>query len=211
MLCYFFTLGFIPMDDCAGLLEAVRKMDAEALKKVFDLYAPALYQYVFRHCYNAILTDQIVGNVFVKLLEQLSLGNGPNTNLRSYLYEIAYHEIVDEVRYSQRTAPIDTLNYSLPDGNNTSMTAEQQMLVESVLRIIQNDLTVDQRHIIILHYLESFTLKETALIVGKTVGSAKTIQNRAIARLRKALDLLEIDSRFASQEILEDLATDKMF
>lgn len=62
------------------------------------------------------------------------------------------------------------------------------MLFKTVLRAIRNDLTDDQRHVIILRFLEGFSIKETALITGKKINNVKVIQNRAIAALRKALD-----------------------
>jgi DNA-directed RNA polymerase specialized sigma24 family protein len=78
------------------LLDAARRMDGDALVEIFDLYAPALYKYVLRVCPDTLMADHIVGDVFAKLLEHLSAGKGPSTNLRSYLYEIAYHLVLDE-------------------------------------------------------------------------------------------------------------------
>jgi DNA-directed RNA polymerase specialized sigma24 family protein len=101
-----------------ALLQDVRRMDAEALTQVFDLYAPTLYKYAFCHCGNAIIADQIVGDVFVKLLDQLSQGNGPNSNIRSYLFEIAHHLIVDEVRHDHRTTSFDKVEFSLHDATD---------------------------------------------------------------------------------------------
>ena len=166
---------------------AVRTMNKDALDQVFVLYAPALYKYAYRLSRNAIMADQIVGDVFTKLLEHLSCGRGPAVNMRSYLFEIAYHLVVDEVRYSQRRAPLDSFDLTLSDGTSVSISAENQILFETVRRAIVNNLTPDQRHVIILRFLEGFSVKETATIVGKTIGNVKVIQNRALAALRKAL------------------------
>ena len=95
------------MDDNKILLHEVQSMDAAALARVFDLYATALYKYAYRHCGHAIIADQIVGDVFARLMDQLSQGCGPSSNLRSYLFEIAHHLVVDHIRYSRRMAPID--------------------------------------------------------------------------------------------------------
>jgi RNA polymerase sigma factor (sigma-70 family) len=46
---------------------------------------------------------------------------------------------------------------------------------------------VDQRHVIILRFLEGFSVHETAVIIGKEESNVKVIQNRAIAALRRAL------------------------
>ena len=62
------------------------------------------------------------------------------------------------------------------------------MLLETVILAIKNQLTEDQRHVIILRFLEGFSLRETAEIIGKEVYNVKVIQNRGVAKLRKALD-----------------------
>ena len=62
------------------------------------------------------------------------------------------------------------------------------MLFEAVIMAIKNQLTEDQRHVIILRFLEGFSLRETAAIIGKEVYNVKVIQNRGVAKLRKALD-----------------------
>jgi DNA-directed RNA polymerase specialized sigma24 family protein len=89
------------------LLDAVRTLDKDALVKIFDLYSCALYNYALRLTGDRVMADHVVGDVFVKLLDQLSLGKGPNVNLRSYLFETAYHLILDEVRVSRRTVPLE--------------------------------------------------------------------------------------------------------
>ena len=177
------------------LLAAARKMDGEALIRIFDLYSPALYKYAFRLCNNAVMADQIVGDVFAKLVAHLSAGAGPRTNLRSYLFEMAHHLIVDAARYSHRWAPIEVVSSTRTDDSSTSATAKDRMLLEALLRAILHDLTEDQRHVIFLRFMEGFSIKETALIVGKKVGNVKVIQNRAIAALRKALDYQIVETR----------------
>ena len=161
-------------------------MDAGALAKVFDLYASGLYKYVYRRCGHAIVADQIVGDVFAKLMEQLSQGCGPGSNLRSYLFEIAHHLVVDHIRYSNRMAPLGIFDFTCPAAY-TEMAVEQQMLLEGIWRAIRDDLTGYQRDVILLRFMEGFSLKETARILGKTVGGVKLAQNRAMAVLRKSL------------------------
>ena len=185
------TAPLIPIvtrDSDLTLLEAARQMDRSALVKIFDLYSTALYNYAFRLCNDALTADYIVGDVFAKLLEQLSAGKGPSANLRSYLYEMTYHLVVDEARYSQRGVSLETVEILPQDGYSNQISLENRMMYDTVLQAIQNDLTEDQRHVIILRFLEGFSLQETATIVGKAVANVKVIQNRAIAALRKSLD-----------------------
>ena len=169
------------------LLEAARNMDREALIEVFDLYSSSLYNYALRLCSDPLRADHIVGDVFAKLLDQWSAGRGPSTNLRSYLYETTYHLVVDEARFSHREAPLEAVDFLRHDGHAAAVNLENRMLFDAIISAIKKDLTEDQRHVIILRFLEGFSLRETADIMGKEVYNIKVIQNRGVAKLRKAL------------------------
>ena len=175
------------METDIELLNAARARDQKALAKIFDLYASSLYKYAFRLGHDPIMADHIVGDVFAKLLEQLSSDKGPITNLRSYLYQATYHMIIDKGRASRRAAPLEVANGFRDDVHSASPSLEDGVMLDMISKIIQNDLTEDQRHVIVLRFMEDFSLKETALILGKTVTHIKVIQNRALAKLRKSL------------------------
>jgi RNA polymerase sigma-70 factor (ECF subfamily) len=181
-------MAVIPLEADSMLLDAARQMNKEALIKIFDLYSSALYNYALRICNDPLEADHIVGDVFARLLEQLSAGHGPSSNLRSYLYETTYHLIIDKARSSRREAPLETAEFLRRDGQSHISRLEDQILFENVVRIIKNQLTEDQRHVIVLRFLEGFSLRETADIIGKEVYNVKVIQNRGVAKLRKALN-----------------------
>lgn len=155
--------------------------------RVFDEYAPILYNYVVRTCRDALTADQIVGDVFAKFLEQLSCGKGPTSNLRSYLFESAYNLLVDHIRYTNRRLPLEKSVYQFPEQLVATYDLEQILLYEAVWESILNDLSACQRDVIILRFLEGFSPRETAEILGKSENLVKVTQNRAIACLRKCL------------------------
>lgn len=176
--------------DGVTLLKAAQKLDEDALTTIFDSYAPAIYKYALRLCHDPIEADNIVGDVFSQLLEQFAGGKGPRTNLRSYLYQTAYHLVVDHSRDNKHTAPLEVAinvqerERSVP----TATQIEERVLMEALVSAMNSELTDDQRHVIILRFLEDFSLKETAQIIGKEVNNVKVIQNRGISKLRKALE-----------------------
>ena len=185
------------------LLDAVRKKDKEAIVKTFDLYAKPLYNYALRLCGDPLLADNIVGDVFVRLLEQLAAGKGPTSNLRSYLYETAYHRIVDEARFSRHRAPLDAVTSLRTDARPGLQGSEDQIMFEKVVDAIQHDLTDDQRHVLVLRFLEEFSLRETASILGKDINHVKVLQTRALAKLRKVFANKEIRTAMALPKVEE--------
>ena len=176
--------------DGVTLLKAAQKLDEAALTTIFDEYAPAIYKYALRLCHDPIQADNIVGDVFSQLLEQFAVGRGPQTNLRSYLYQTAYHLVVDHSRDNKHTAPLEVAVNMLDRGRTVSTPnqIEERVLMEALVSAMNSELTEDQRHVIILRFLEDFSLKETAQIIGKEVNNIKVIQNRGISKLRKALE-----------------------
>ena len=175
------------MENDTELLKALRAKNKEALEKIFDLYSSALIKYALRLGCDPVIADQTVGDVFARLMEQLELGRGPETNLRSYLYQMTYHQIIDQVRDSRKSAPLEVADGFRHDEDSPSLRLENQMMFDLVLKAMQDKLTVDQRQVIILRFMEEFSLQETAAIMGKKVNHVKVIQNRAIAKLRKAM------------------------
>jgi len=144
------------MNDVVSLLKAAQKLDEDALTAIFDQYAPAIYKYTLRLCHDPIQADNIVGDVFAQLLEQFAAGKGPRTNLRSYLYQTAYHLVVDRSRDNQHTAPLEVAVDRLDRGQltPTQTQIEERVMMEALISAMNSELTDDQRHVIILRFLE---------------------------------------------------------
>ncbi len=177
------------MIDESARLKAARKLDHQALTEIFDLYAPALYKYALRLCQDPVQADHVVGDVFARLLEQLADGGGPRINLRSYLYQIAYHILVDRSNVSYQTIPLEEAA-EIGDGNPPLEEAmEDDRLLETVMSAINLELTPDQRQVLLLRFVEGFTPQETSAILKKSLDNTKVIQTRALTKLRQVLVL----------------------
>jgi RNA polymerase sigma-70 factor (ECF subfamily) len=166
--------------------EQKNHLDQAALGAIFDLYSRPIYRYTLRLCEDPLEADQIVGDVFNQFLEQVSRGGGPRTNLRSYLYQIAYHIFIDHARERSRAVSIEAYDNNL-QGESVDSQVDQQNLLREVTSAIQNDLTEEQKHVIILRFQEDLSLRETADVLGKDINAVKSLQKRAILKLQKQL------------------------
>lgn len=175
------------MKDKSAVLAAAGSLDHEALIAIFDEYASAIYKYLLRLGVASQEADQIVGDVFARLLEKLTEGKGPRTNLRSYLFQTAYHLVVDHARERQRIAPLDVADTIRQELKPVQSLAEENMLLEKLSGAMDRELTEDQRNVLVLRFQEDFSLKETAEIIGKNINAVKALQNRGINKLRQAL------------------------
>jgi RNA polymerase sigma-70 factor (ECF subfamily) len=175
------------MKDETAIIAAAGSLDRDALTAIFDEYAPAIYKYLLRLNINSKEADLVVGDVFARLLEKFAKGEGPRTNLRSYLFQTAYHLVIDIIREGQRTAPLDVVDTYKVENQPVHALTEEKMLLENLATAMERELTEDQRNVLTLRFMQDFSLKETAEIVKKNVNAVKAIQNRAINNLREAL------------------------
>jgi RNA polymerase sigma-70 factor, ECF subfamily len=174
--------------DEAKLLKAAKKFDQEALQIIFDTYSPAIYKYALRLCHDSIEADNFVGDVFALLLEQFADAKGPNTNLRSYMFQITYHVIVDQARNRRHISPLELADFQGENDSPVALQAEKDAALETLISAMTSELNPDQFHVLSLRFMEGFSVRETADIIGKSVNNVKVIQNRAIEKLRQALN-----------------------
>jgi RNA polymerase sigma-70 factor (ECF subfamily) len=175
------------MQDETAVLAAASSLDKDALASIFDEYAPAIYKYLLRLGISSQEADQFAGDVFARLLDKFAEGKGPNNNLRSYLFQTAYHLVVDQSRERQRVAPIEVADSISEETEPVQARAEETMLLERISMAMEQELTEDQRNVIVLRFQEEFSLKETAEIIGKNVNAVKALQNRGIQKLRQVM------------------------
>jgi RNA polymerase sigma-70 factor (ECF subfamily) len=172
------------------------------LVTIFDTYAPAVYRYSFRLCLDAVEADNIVGDVFARFLEVLAANQGSVTNLKSHIFQITYRAIcrrATNCRQRVRGKASSKVEFKSPSTADQSDTEER--VLRQTLIALNTALNEIQRHVLLLRYLEEFSLSETAFIVGKSISNVKVIQSRGVAKLRQSLDLQIENSqqRFASK------------
>jgi RNA polymerase sigma-70 factor, ECF subfamily len=177
--------GMVMLMDETMLIKAASKFDRHSLRIIFDSYSPVVYKYALRLCHDSIEADNIVGDVFALLLEQLAKGRGPNTNLRSYLFQTTYHLIVDQARARRHTTQLDVADFQGGHDSPVALQAEDDVTIDAITNTMSTELSHDQRYILILRFIEGFSVHETAKIVGKSTNNVKVIQNRALGKLRR--------------------------
>lgn len=179
------------MQDEPVLLQSARSLDPEALIAIFDRYAPEVYRYVYYLSHDEEESDCVVGDTFHILLQEFSCGKGPEINLRSSIFRIAYSQLIDHALHIRHIMDLETVIEATLSRRavSTKIQFDEAALLKKLLSAINHDLTELQRHVLILRFVEGFSLRETATIVGNKVDHVKAIQKSGIRRLRISLRL----------------------
>ncbi len=129
-------------------------------EEAFEQYGGRLYGFFRKMGFSVDDAQDGVQEVFKKtLLRPGFCWSKPG----SYLFRSAYHWMID----MWRKPCMETLSDCTPA---TPFNYEDDFL---------NFLTHEERTIIILHYQDGFTLKEVGEIIGKPIGTVKSMVHRA--------------------------------
>ena len=184
------------------LYEKVLKLDEEALSAFFDKFAPALYKYALRSSHVQTVADDIVADVFGQLLEVITNGTVPTENIRVYLYKSAYQLLLNHSRANPQItfSEITLLRDEDKQSTSTASQTDEQVMMQTLISTVYTELTYEQRHVIVLRFLEDFSLAETSEILDQEANKVTVIQNTAIRKLRKAMG---IDNAWSYSHIID--------
>lgn len=170
-----------------ALLKRAKQYDEAALSELYDRFAPRIYAYIYRRVGDPCLAEDLVGDVFVRVVQAIRSRRCWHTSFRAWLYRIAHNVVVDHYRRKQ---PIlsDSLGEMWPpeSKDNPSTVVEDALENERLQRALCR-LTQGQQQVLVLRFGQGLTARETALVLKTTTGSVKATQHRAIAALRRML------------------------
>lgn len=170
--------------DDVDLLQRARQKNREAVAMIYERYMEPIYQFVRLRVGDAQTAEDITATVFLKMIRAFKEGKGPRTHLRGWLFRVARNAIYDQVG-EEAPLPIDTIDqwFAAPDEANPEIQVLKALDRDAIRRFILQ-LTPDQQEVLLLRFDQQLSLREVADITGKAVGTVKTLQFRAVRRLR---------------------------
>lgn len=187
-------LAFITLQDDEALyddlLARARQMDGNVLAEIHDRYYPELYRYIHFRVDDAHLSEDLAGEVFLRLIESIARQRGPERNLRGWLFGTASHLVNDQYRrrYRRRTQSIQEEQLeNFPDLGSDPAHAWEGAYKQEQVRQALKQLTPDQQQVLALRFTDDRSLEETARLIGKNINAVKALQFRALGALRRLL------------------------
>jgi RNA polymerase sigma-70 factor, ECF subfamily len=167
-------------------------LDSKAIGAVYDQYFSEVYKYVLYRVGDTTLAEDIASDVFIRLLEAVKNGRGPDTNLKGWLIGTASHVVMDHLRKKYRR-PEDELPESLPDLEPGPASEVDQREQNSLVRGAYLKLTPEQQDVLALRFGQGYSLEETASRMDKNINAVKALQFRALAALQREIGEVDYD------------------
>lgn len=170
------------MDIDPELIERARAGDKDAFGAIYRTYYGPIYRLARLHL-GGDGPEDAVAETFVRAWKSLPRYKATGAPFSAWLYAIARHVVVDEVRRRVRTEPRDEVPEQAVDEIGVDRLA--------VARAIER-LPKDQRRVIEMKYLLQMRNPEVAAAIGRSIGAVNALQSRALGTLR---DLLAEEDR----------------
>jgi RNA polymerase sigma-70 factor (ECF subfamily) len=173
-----------------ALLNRARAFDEQALVEIYDTYFERLYRYAYRWVDDAAAAQDAASEALRRLLEQFRAGRAPE-HLAGWLYRVTFHLVVDQHRQRAPGGAVSLeAEVEQPGGSDTRAEAERRLAQAQVQEALAR-LTPEQQNVIVLKFLEGYSNAEVSRLLNKPEGAIKSLQHRALAALRRALDQSE--------------------
>jgi len=159
-------------------------MTVEEYNQSVDLYANNIYRFIVKNLRDNNFANDIVQDTFEKLW--INLANVTGSKVKSYLFTVAYHTMINYVRKMRRLEYHDELPISsgYVEGGYDNL---QEILHEAV-----NKLSPVQRSVIMLRDYEGYSYDEISEITGLNESQVKVYIYRARMYLKNYIGRLEM-------------------
>jgi RNA polymerase sigma-70 factor (ECF subfamily) len=161
--------------------------DPQLLTQLFQRYADALYHFLLRQS-DAELAQDISQQCWLNLM-QYAGGYQGQSSVKTWLFAIGRHLLIDEFRRQQRWQQVDETE-TLPDLQPSVLALLQRMEAQQRLDQAIGLLPYVQREALMLQ-LEEFSLEQIADITGSGVETVKTRLRYARQHLKSLLETVD--------------------
>ncbi len=150
-----------------------------------ELYA-GLHRYAFTFVQDTALAEEMVHQVFLKLLER----QAPiiiHTSVKSYLYRSVYHECLNHLKQQKTRQVVQLDNLTDATHTETPVAKLQYNELETQVHAAISDLPEQCRTIFQLSRFEELKYHQIATQLGLSVKTVETQMSRALKKLRISL------------------------
>lgn len=165
---------------------AARAGDPAAWDVLFRRYQLPLYVYVFELLRHEQTALDAVQETFINAARHLATLRD-DAKFGSWLFGIAHQKCAQHWRKPRREEPLDDSYIELPDDEPLPAELLIRAEQEEELMTLMNQLTEPHRAVLLLHFLEEFSLEEIAAITGVGLGTVKSRLHYAKKSLRELI------------------------
>lgn len=154
-------------------------MTEKEYNKCVGLYADNVYRFILKNLRHEDDAKDVVQSAFEKLW--INRDKVENESSKSYLFTVAYHQMIDLIRKNKKVTLHDDFSFS------TKVTHQPQGNVKKILNEALYTLSETQRSLVLLKDYEGYSYDEISVITSLSLSQVKVYLHRARIQLKSYL------------------------
>jgi len=172
-----------PTDFDANLAKA-REGDQRAMAALFTELQPLLLRYL--RAKEPQAADDLAGEVWLGVVSGLQSFKGSERDFRGWVFTIAQRRVSDHRRRLGRR-PADPVPSERLERPADNVNVIDQLSSQEAVNQLVAGLPPDQAEVLLLRVVADLDVAEVARLLGRTSGSVRVLQHRALRRLADRL------------------------
>jgi RNA polymerase sigma-70 factor (ECF subfamily) len=170
-------------------VELIRQAQAgseAAFTQLYDHHYTAVFTYLYNRLPEQATAEELTAQVFVRMVEKIDTYCPQGKPILAWLYTIARHALADYYRQEKKVTRLP-LDDRLPADTDPARTVMRNLEADCLRHAI-NQLTEEQKQVIVGKFIENRSNWSMAQLLGKSEGAVKSLQHRALAALRRVME-----------------------
>ena len=171
-------------DDLLEIINGCKNGDNDSFSQLVDLYSKRLYGYFYRLSGNRTLSDDLLSELFIKLVRKIRLYDGGSFD--GWIFRIASNIFTDYLRDKQKQKKLIENKVLMFESTSVEMKSSDQENIDK-LQIQLDKLDNQTKELIVLRFYSELSFKEIAQIKQEPIGTTLSKLHRGIAKLKKLM------------------------
>lgn len=171
-------------DNLDKIVRRCQEGDGEAFSELIDLFGKSLYGYFYRLCGNADVSNDLLSELFVKLVKRI--GSYKGGSFKKWLYTVASNIFYDQLRFQFRQK-------KLLEGKTATLRYQRFETDESTdlrdeIQTYMARLDADTAEILMMRFYSQLSFREMAEARSEPIGTTLSKVHRGLKKLRKIME-----------------------
>ena len=171
-------------NDIEQVIIGCKKGDEGCFTQLVDIYAKRCFGYFYRLTGNRDLSDELLSELFVKLVEKIGSYRGGSFD--GWIFTMASNIFHDHLRFKQRqTRLLDEHGKRLMSQSAGALSGKDDDADK--LQIALGELDSDVRELVMMRFYSQMSFKEIAKTRREPIGTTLSKVHRGLKRLRELM------------------------
>ncbi|MBT4277222.1 RNA polymerase sigma factor [Candidatus Falkowbacteria bacterium] len=167
------------------LITKIKAGDKEAFGEFYDLYVDKIYRFIYFKVSRVQEAEDLTSEVFLRVW-QYARDGVEIENIKAFLYRVSRNAVIDFYRKNYGKETVDLEDHNIIDNLKADNLIEKIDTKAQVKEIIEklDSIKEEYKEVILLRFVEEYSTKEIAEVMGRSKGATRVLLHRAMEALR---------------------------